>query len=102
MIPLPLSLPDPSLPCYATLTEAAHGALSAAVALGRDSVEAGGALYRHGPLYCFTAPVTQHDAHAVYYRIGLVAPDVLVGLYHTHPGSRRDGVVPDELSGSDS
>ncbi len=101
MIPLPLSLPDPYLPCYATVTEAAHDALRAAIALGRDSVEAGGGLYRHGPLYCFTAPVTQGLPMAVDYRIGLVAPDVLVGLYHTHPGSRRDGVVPDELSASD-
>jgi hypothetical protein len=44
MIALPVSLPDPGLPCYATLVEAAHGALTAAVAVGRDNVEAGGAL----------------------------------------------------------
>jgi hypothetical protein len=97
MIPLPISLPDPSLPCYATLVEAAHSALGAAILLGRDSVEAGGALYRHGPLYCFTAPVTQGLPGAVDYRVGLVAPDRMVALYHTHPGSR--GAL--ELSPSD-
>jgi hypothetical protein len=96
MIALPISLPDPSLPCYATLAEAAHEALRAAITLGRDSVEAGGALYAHGPLYCFTAPVTQGLPGAVDYRVGLVAPDKLVGLYHTHPGESRYALRPSD------
>lgn len=101
VIPLPISLPDPALPCYATIYEAAHEALRQAIILGGDRIEAGGGIYRHGPLYCFTAPVTQNDAHGVDYRIGLVAPDRLVALYHSHPGSRRTGVLPNRLSDSD-
>ncbi len=83
---LPLSMSDPSLPCYATIQEAATEALRQAVVVGGE-YEAGGAIYRHGPLYCFTQPVTQKLAHAVDYRVGLVAPDKLVGLFHTHPAN---------------
>jgi hypothetical protein len=101
MIALPVSMPDPSLPCYATLIEAAHGALTAAAVLGHNNVEAGGALYTHEGAYCFTTPVTQGLPGAVDYRVRLVAPDRLVGLYHTHPGSRSTGVEPGRLSDSD-
>lgn len=83
---LPVSLSNPALPCYATMQEAAQEALQEAGALGGDLSEAGGAIYRHGPLYCFTQPVTQNMPQSVNYRIGLIKPDKLVGLYHTHPG----------------
>jgi hypothetical protein len=98
---LPLSMSDPSLPCYATVTEAASEGLRQAVVVGGE-YEAGGAIYRHGPLYCFTQPVTQGLAHAVDYRVGLVSPDKLIALFHTHPGKsvgvdRTDRFSPSDL-----
>lgn len=93
---LPLSMSNPSLPCYASMQEAASEGLRQAVVVGGE-YEAGGAIYRHGPLYCFTMPVTEKIANSVDYRVGLVAPDKLVALFHTHPA----GTGSEHLSISD-
>jgi hypothetical protein len=86
MIPLPISLPDPSLECFATIEETIPAALQAAVDIG-VAFEAGGAIYQHGTLVCFTKPVTQHLPDAIDYRVGLVSGDHVLALFHTHPGA---------------
>lgn len=88
---------DPSLPCYATEQEAAQEALREAITVG-GYYEAGGAIYRHGPLYCFTQPVSQGMYTSVDYRVGLVSPDKMTALYHTHPG---DAAYASHLSTQD-